>query len=158
MGKDLVGLDIKCAACRHIYHETTEFYNPDEKPNGTMLRLKEKWRRARWSPFGDGLAHSQACKKHRKWYTLTCPGCGGYICGGKPRLLVIPRPLDNSPVIETYTDEQLEKEWNRRTSQSSVEETRDEKVHRLRGDGLSYAKIGEQVGLSGVSVGRILKK
>ena len=141
------GLDVKCVACRRIYFSTTEQYDPGEKPNGAMLRLKNPWRRLKWSPFGDGLSHAQACRKSRKWHTMTCPGCGGYLCGGKPRLLVMPRPKDNSPVVETYSDEELAREWEERSKHDDPGSIEDKIVSMKDNEGLTFKAIAEQLGM-----------
>ena len=69
---------IKCPSCCDCYHETTENFNPDVQPNGSMVRLMEPWRGWGWSPFGDDddrdieFAETAATLSS----DLICPGCG----------------------------------------------------------------------------------
>lgn len=164
-------LDVICPGCRKSYHTTTEAFNPYRPANGAMVRLKDPWRKWGWCSFGDagnGLPPNIAERPDTYWSMMECPGCGaplapsGHLTVRYPggRDFIPPgedfyKPKSNDPVIETYTDEELEAEWNARLN--AEKETRDEKVLRLRSDGMTYAKIGEVVGLSAEMCRRIVK-
>jgi len=174
--KDLVGLDVKCPFCKQIYLQTTDQYDPNIKAHGAMVMLKYPWKKWRWPPFGDGLSENQACKKSRSHFSMFCTGCGAGLCrSGK--LLVMERPKKPSHITVTYTDEELEREWNERlvnaknreiphekkvysimVDDEEQTESRDDKIFRLKKRGLTNTAIGKKIGLSGARVGVILKK
>lgn len=59
--------DVKCRVSKnHRCHETTETYDPNRTTMGHMLRLKEKYRKRRWTEF----------QKHACRFALVCPLCG----------------------------------------------------------------------------------
>ena len=69
---------IQCPNCCNCFHETTEAFNPDVQPNGSMVRLLEPWRSWGWCAFGDG---SDGRDKEVSETTATlvgdmiCPNC-----------------------------------------------------------------------------------
>ena len=46
---------VKCPNCGKVHWETTEAYDPDSRPNGSMLRLLDPWKTNHWPIFGDGV-------------------------------------------------------------------------------------------------------
>uniref|UniRef100_A0A6M3LDE5 Uncharacterized protein n=1 Tax=viral metagenome TaxID=1070528 RepID=A0A6M3LDE5_9ZZZZ len=174
--KDLAGLNVKCPVCTRVYLQTTDQYDPDIKAHGAMVTLKDPWKKWKWSPFGDGLNEKQACKESRSHFSMFCTGCGAGLCrSGKLR--VMERPIEPSHITVTYTDEELEREWNERivnaknraiphekkvysimVDDEEQTESRDDKIFRLKKRGMTNAAIGKKVGLSGAMVGVILKK
>lgn len=66
--------DIICPSCNERYHETTAKYRPDASPNGSMFRLKDKYRENGWSSFIEDESSIGD--------NLTCPDCGGSYCEG----------------------------------------------------------------------------
>ena len=49
------GLKVKCPNCGKVYWETTDQYDPDARPNGSMVRLLNPWLKNSWPIFGDGI-------------------------------------------------------------------------------------------------------
>lgn len=49
------GLKISCPSCKKVRWETTEAYDPDVTPNGSMVRLLQPWLGNSWPIFGDGV-------------------------------------------------------------------------------------------------------
>ena len=49
------GLQVKCPNCGKIHWETTDKYDPEISPNGSMVRLLNPWLRNSWPIFGDGI-------------------------------------------------------------------------------------------------------
>jgi len=45
-------MDVKCPQCKRTYYETTDTYDPNVRPNGSMLRLKDPWKSRGWSTYG----------------------------------------------------------------------------------------------------------
>jgi hypothetical protein len=60
--------DVQCHSCRQSFHETTELFAKDDRPNGAMFRLKEPYRSNKWGSFPE----TQDVHGGR----LECPGCG----------------------------------------------------------------------------------
>jgi hypothetical protein len=65
------GLKVQCPGCKKVYHETTEKYDPDVRPNGAMVRLLDPWKGWGWAAFdAEGAAVSTTlCSE------MLCPGC-----------------------------------------------------------------------------------
>ena len=68
--------DIQCPSCNEYHHETTDAYNPDVAPNGSMFRLKDKYRNNGWSSFPEDTSTVGD--------NLHCPGCFNGYCEGNP--------------------------------------------------------------------------
>ncbi len=47
--------EVKCPNCKRVFWETTDKFNPDIAPNGSMLRLLQPYRGNNWPIFGDGV-------------------------------------------------------------------------------------------------------
>lgn len=65
------GLKVQCNGCRKVLHVTTDKYDPDIPPNGSMVRLIQPWARWNWSAFddqGEALSTTPAVM-------MTCPAC-----------------------------------------------------------------------------------
>ena len=169
-------LDVICPGCRENFHATTSAYNPYQPARGDMVRLRDPWRKWGWCSFGDGYDGRPpkiAETPNTLWAMMDCPGCGAPMALNG-RLIVrnpdgsafVPPPEDfYNPkpaeiVIPVYSDDDLDAEWNARINSKGIgfAESKDDKIFRLRGEGLSYAKIGRQVGLSGEMVRQIVKK
>ena len=84
---------IRCPNCVQSFHETTEKFNPDVRPNGSMVRLRQPWRGWGWSPFGgeDGRDIRFAESEATLCSDLRCPGCGSPLAPGG-RLTIIEEP------------------------------------------------------------------
>ena len=80
-------LKIKCQNCKGVYHSISDKYDPNILPNGSMVRLLEKYEKLHWSAFADGL---KACKG-TAYSSLRCPSCSASMLI-KNRLVVIPEP------------------------------------------------------------------
>lgn len=61
--------DVICPGCGGRYHETTERFNPDVQPNGTMFTLKEQFGAKGWN--WSGFAESESSIGG----LLVCPNC-----------------------------------------------------------------------------------
>lgn len=67
----LAGLKVKCTGCKKVLHVTTDKYDPDITPNGSMVELINPWRGWRWSTFddqGQGIKTTPAVM-------MCCPAC-----------------------------------------------------------------------------------
>jgi len=84
---------IKCPNCGQCFHETTEKFNPDIRPNGSMVRLRQPWRGWGWSPFGgeDGRDIRFAESEATLCSDLRCPCCGSPLAPGG-RLTTVEEP------------------------------------------------------------------
>lgn len=86
----MTGLNVVCPGCRKVYHETTDAYDPDKPANGSMVHLKDPWRKWGWCSFGDalnGIPPNIAERPETYWSVMECPGCGTPLAPGG-RLLV----------------------------------------------------------------------
>ncbi len=68
--------DVICPNCNEVFHETTAEFNPDVNPNGSMLRLKDRYRADGWDSFVEDSSSIQD--------ELCCPSCGGQYIEGHP--------------------------------------------------------------------------
>src|SRR4030043_2033938 len=165
------GLDVKCPNCRQAYLETTAEYDPAVKANGTMVRLKNPWKKLGWAPFGDGVSQSHAHKKSRSHFNMYCPGCGGMLCRsgflkviepkttetaemtiGEQRIIISDEVPPDKVIVINPDDIKLKQ------PKPGPKTVRNNKIFELKDSGMSKAAIGREVGLSGMMVGKILKE
>ena len=90
-------LDVICPACRGIFHETTEHYDPDRSPNTSMCRLKAPYKSWGWNDFhspppGEGSGN------------MECPGCGAALVVGS-KLVTNGKPVSRRKAIQTKNTE-----------------------------------------------------
>ena len=77
-------MDVKCPQCGKTYYETTDTFDPDISPNGSMLRLKEPWRSRGWATYGLGRIEGKGLLV----YGMECTGCGAPLApSGKLRIV-----------------------------------------------------------------------
>ena len=138
---------IKCPTCGQCYHETTKKFNPEVRPNGSMVRLSNPWRSLGWSPFGDEdgrdirFAESEAtlCSD------LRCPGCLSPLAPSG-RLKVIyetPQPLPSEEKINEVI-EIVEAVTKKELVASMVAEGKPWK-EMLKVSGLGFKELSEMV-------------
>ena len=176
------GLEVVCPNCGKCFHETSDEFDPYVNAHGGMVRLKDPWRKWMWSSFGDdGRAPKDAERKDTTRYPMmTCPQCCGAMAAkGKMKIrntdgsefIPGPKPVPINNLVDgklvfpnDYSDLEpptqdiiLPMNYDNREDAPAKTETRDEKILRLRGTGLSFAKIGKQVGLSKEGVRKIIK-
>jgi len=65
-------MDVKCPQCKRTYYETTDTFNPDVRPNGSMLRLKEPWNSRGWPTYGADRVEGKSLLA----LDMECTGCG----------------------------------------------------------------------------------
>jgi hypothetical protein len=94
------GLKVQCPGCKKVFHETTEKYDPDVRPNGAMVRLLEPWKGWGWAAFdAEGEAVSTTlCSE------MICPGCQAQLAPSG-RLTVIQMPPDSTKQEESPLQE-----------------------------------------------------
>ena len=54
------GLKIACPNCKRVRWETTGAFDPDQTPNGSMVKLLQPWLGNSWPIFGDGVMPTKA--------------------------------------------------------------------------------------------------
>ena len=57
-------MKVQCPSCKRRCHKTTDNFNPDTRPNGSMIELINPWKR--WWGKSDGYSSAD----------LECPLCG----------------------------------------------------------------------------------
>lgn len=74
--------DVICPGCRGRYHETTDAFDPEAPPNGTMFRLKDQYgpQGYHWSSFAPSLGVIGAL--------LVCPNCDVPYVGNSGRVML----------------------------------------------------------------------
>jgi hypothetical protein len=65
-------MKVKCPNCGKIFWETTDKYDPNVSPNGSMVRLLEPWKSNNWPVFGDGVMIASASTLAAE---MDCPAC-----------------------------------------------------------------------------------
>lgn len=74
------GLPVKCPQCKRVMFHTTDKFDPDLPPNGSMVRFLKNWHL-------DWL-----CVAGTKASEMTCPECLGQLAHGGRLLVDIPKP------------------------------------------------------------------
>ena len=49
-------MKVQCPNCKRVFWETTDKYDPNIKPNGSMVKLLEPYKSNNWPIFGDGVS------------------------------------------------------------------------------------------------------
>lgn len=101
-------MKVQCPGCKKVYHETTEKFDPDVRPNGAMVRLLDPWKGWGWAAFdAEGEAVSTTlCSE------MLCPGCTAPLAPSG-RLTVItpvveePVPLQEDAKLNDQTDAEV---------------------------------------------------
>jgi len=81
---------VKCPQCKVSYYETTDKYDPDVSPNGSMLRLRDPWRSMGWATYGLDRGEGPGLL----WSDLECTGCSAPLAPSG-RLIMGPNPNED---------------------------------------------------------------
>lgn len=105
------GLRVKCNGCGKILHETTDKYDPNITPNGSMVRLIFPWKSWGWSAFddeGEAISTTSAVM-------MSCPACSApLVLGGKLNIVAEPEKpktqveLNQEKIDAEFPDEIVE--------------------------------------------------
>ena len=122
-------MKVKCPNCGKMYWETTEAYDPDRAPNGSMLRLLHPWLRNSWPIFGDGImprkdgtgTASTLCAE------LDCVGCLGSLAPSG-HLTVIPDPVPEPEILDSADSSELTRSFTSDGNQVPVLTSEDDVV------------------------------
>lgn len=112
-------MKVKCPSCKKVCHETTDTYDPDVRPNGSMVELLDPWKSWGWGKFGDyrnGGSEVMASD-------MECPCCE---CPLAPsgRLLVVPddyRPIPKIKTLAELNQERIDAEFTEQAGELSDE-------------------------------------
>jgi len=68
---------VRCPNCKKIFWETTDKFDPEITPNGSMLRLLQPYRGNHWPIFGDGIMPTRdgTGTAGTKCAEMDCPQC-----------------------------------------------------------------------------------
>ena len=136
---------VKCPGCCQSFHETTDKFNPDVQPNGSMVRLRDPWRKWGWSPFGD--VDSRDIKFAETLCTLVsdmiCPGCGSPLAPSG-RLTIISeekREKEEEDEISDFIGETIDEAFK-------TPQTKKELVASMVAEGKPWKEMLKESGLS----------
>jgi hypothetical protein len=96
------GLRVQCPGCKKVFHETTEKYDPDIRPNGAMVRLLEPWKGWGWAAFdAEGAAVSTTlCSE------MLCPGCTAPLApSGRLTVIITPEDAQKIQSLNSFSDD-----------------------------------------------------
>jgi hypothetical protein len=96
------GLKVQCPGCKKVFHETTEKYDPDVRPNGAMVRLLEPWKGWGWAAFdAEGEAVSTTlCSE------MICPGCQAQLApSGRLTVIITPEDAQKIQPLNSFSDD-----------------------------------------------------
>ena len=83
------GLKVQCGGCKKIMWRTTDKYNPDVRPNGSMLEFLDPWKSQGWDPFDD----AGRCMSSTICSMMNCPSCGAALApSGRLTVLEAEKP------------------------------------------------------------------
>lgn len=98
-------MKIQCPSCKRVFWETTETYDPDIRPNGSMVRLIEPYKSNHWPVFGDGVMVSSAATLAAE---MDCPACLAQLApSGKLTIYKEPDVI-KEPVVEVIPEPEKE--------------------------------------------------
>ncbi len=82
-------MKVQCPNCKRIFWETTDKYDPNKTPNGSMVKQLEPYKSNHWPIFGDGVMRATAGTLAAE---MDCPACLAQLAPSG-RLRVIPDPV-----------------------------------------------------------------
>jgi ribosomal protein S27E len=104
------GLRVKCNGCGKVLHETTDKYDPNITPNGSMVRLIDPWKSWGWSAFddeGEAISTTSAVM-------MSCPACSApLVLNGKLNIVAEPEKpktqaeINQERITAEFPDEPL---------------------------------------------------
>ena len=95
-------MKVQCPGCKKVFHETTEKYDPDIRPNGAMVRLLEPWKGWGWAAFdAEGAAVSTTlCSE------MLCPGCTAPLApSGRLTVIITPEDAQKIQPLNSFSDD-----------------------------------------------------
>ena len=100
------GLKVQCPNCKRIMHETTDSYDPNVPPNGSMVVLLEPYRSNSWPIFGDGVMRGTAATKRAE---MDCPNCLAQLApSGKLRVLAPVEEVKEPEIPQEEVQEEVQ--------------------------------------------------
>ncbi|OGP67110.1 MAG: hypothetical protein A2W27_08200 [Deltaproteobacteria bacterium RBG_16_44_11] len=96
------GLKVQCPGCKKIFHETTEKFDLNVRPNGAMVRLLEPWKGWGWAAFdAEGAAVSTTlCSE------MLCPGCTAPLApSGRLEVILTPEDAQKIQPLNSFSDD-----------------------------------------------------
>lgn len=141
----------------HDLLETTEYYTEHRPVQGIMIQFKKPQREQNWSlPFGPSDCLD----------SLICPVCEAPLLDSDGRLrLERPweEPTEPKFEVETYSEDQLEREWLVRSLNGAFDITPEDppehiKALVLKKEGKTYREIGAVFGKSRQWVGNLIER
>ena len=91
------GLQVQCQGCKRTMWHTTDKYNPDVRPNGSMLEFLDPWKSQGWDSFDE----AGRCMSSTICSMMNCPACGSALAPSG-RLTVLEPEAEEEPVIEEF--------------------------------------------------------
>ena len=87
-------LQVRCPNCKKIFWETTDKFDPEITPNGSMLRLLQPYRGNHWPIFGDGVMPTRngTGTAGTKCAEMDCPQCLAQLAPSGKLNVLAPRP------------------------------------------------------------------
>lgn len=142
---------VKCPNCGKCHHETTDKFDPNVRPNGSMVRLLDPWRKWGWTPFGgqDGRDIAYAESAATLASDMFCPGCGSPLAPGG-RLTVIDeglKPADaaEEKVEQSEGDEQGKGENDQKELIASMVKEGKTRKEMMTATGLNFTSLSAKI-------------
>jgi len=122
---------VQCPNCKEICYKTTDAFNPDIRPNRTMIEMLDPWRSWGWDKSGGFMASD-----------LECPLCCAPLAPSG-RLTVVPDDygVKRDKSLSESNQEKINQIWeNEQDEQEEEEQGRDsiEGLHRCPICGKTY--------------------
>jgi len=105
------GIDILCPQCGESHYQTTAKFDYNAFLSAEMIEMKPRYANEGW---GNAFSAGDALD------AISCPECGSPLLVGNHLKLASKGPQGEDypvrqPIMELYTDEELEKEWKQRS-------------------------------------------
>ena len=85
---------VHCPNCKKVFWETTDEFDPEITPDGSMLRLLQPYRRNHWPIFGNGIMPTRngTGTVGTKCAEMDCPQCLAQLAPSRKLNVLAPCP------------------------------------------------------------------
>jgi len=92
---------VKCPQCNVSYYETTDKFEPDVRPNGSMLALRDPWKSLGWATYGLDIGEGPGVLSS----DMECVGCSAPLAPSGRLMLANTVKLKNPVQAKTFNCE-----------------------------------------------------
>ena len=94
-------MKVICPSCKRSFWETTDKYDPNKPPNGSMVRQLDFYRKNHWPVFGDGVMIASAGTLAAE---MDCPACLAQLAPSGRLRVIEEEKIDETEVLDNTAE------------------------------------------------------